>query len=145
MNKIKIFKVNENVIIVCTSNNFYDSNTWNRSIGVYLRYSDSFITEEEPCVLPKYCIALFRLGITVEEYIEKINNSFNKAIENNELELQYTDLQDKIKDYNNIAFIRRNLGVYSYSRLVDMNFSFSNSSKFDLEHFKNNTIKAFNV
>ena len=145
MSKIKIFKVNEDIIIVCTSNNFYDSNAWNRSTNVYLSYSDSFISEREPCVLPRHFIGLFRLGITIEKYIEKINNSFNKAIENNELELQYTDLQDKIKDYNNIAFIRRNLGVYSYSRISDMTFSFSNDSKFDLESFNNNTIKAFNV
>lgn len=145
MSKIKIFKVNENIIIVCISNNFYDSNAWNRSVNISLRYSDSFISERETCVLPRRCIGLFRLGITIEKYIENINNSFNKAIENNELELQYTDLQDKIKDYNNIAFIRRNLGVYSYSRLSDMNFSFSNYSKFDLESFRNNTIKAFNI
>ena len=143
--KIKVFKINDTQVFVNVPLKFYHEGLIYKIINVATLNYNNKININYVC-LPKYNSSMLICDEPIENYINSLLKGCEELMSQNLVEIQYTDLSEKVQNAEYILFNIRNDNLYLYSRVNNENTFVKNTKdKLTKNNLKNRTLKAFNI
>lgn len=146
--KIKVFSLTDNQIFVKMPTGLYNSNDW-YEINNFLSFDRASFLDERIvnnyCCLPGIGTSIIRHTMPIEDYINSLLKHCKKLISEDIIEIQYSDLSEKLINVEKILFNVRNDISYYFVRNSDNYFKKAFIKSTIKEELEKGTLKAFNI